>query len=395
MNRVPAGLMLSLAFLAACAVPKRKEQAQVRELSLHAYDEGEKFAEQGNYNLALDRFVRSAQISPRPAAQLQSGKMHEQIGEKEEAALAYLEALRLAPDYQEARFALLALGYKPPPTEELVSDPNLLENFAQTLAEEVEARRIEADLKSGELTEEEREARREKIRAKKELAAHDRIPTLAEARAVLFPAGGRPESIPSVADPAFASDRTIILNTYPFHFANGQRMQKRGEFEKAAEEYQQAISADPLQIDARLNLGDVMLRLERFPQAQFHYQTALDQFPDSAKPLLKMGNYFDSLKRPDQARDFYNKAIAKDPKYTEAYNNLAALEIREQKYDQAIVHLTQALQISPDYALAYLNLGVANENTKHKKEAIEAYRKYVELGGERAPEVRKWIAEME
>jgi tetratricopeptide (TPR) repeat protein len=108
-----------------------------------------------------------------------------------------------------------------------------------------------------------------------------------------------------------------------------------------------------------------------------------------------MGNYYDNNRRPDLARTYYQQALDKDPKYVEALNNLAAIEIRERNFQGAIRYLQQAVQIDPAYPLAYLNLGVAHENSGDREAALAAYRRYVDLGGEQAPEVRTWIAEME
>ncbi len=381
--------------LTGCATSSRSEREQLRELSLHAYDEGIRFVEAGNDQLALERFHRSAVIRPNSAAYFRMGRIHEKLGEAEEAAVNYLTALQLAPDFQEARFALLSLGYDPPETAALESDPHLIERFSETLLREVELRRIEKARAEGSLTETEREALRQRVQARLDLASRERLPTLGEVRAVLFPSAGTEEALPSATEPTFASEREIILNTYPYHFANGQRYQRNGELEKAAQEYQLALNADPRQIDARLNLGDVMLRLERYPQAYYHYVTALEEFPDSPRPLLKLGNYYNGLARPDLARDFYQRALRMDERYLEALNNLAVMAMSAQDYDEAIRVLERVVQIDSNYALGYLNLGIAHENAGRTDQALRYYRQYVALGGDRAPEVRRWIAEME
>ncbi len=391
--------VISIFFLAGCSgsilVSERHEREELRELALHRYDEGSRFAEAGNTELAMERFNRSVEIRPSPAGYFQVAQTQRRLGDDFAAAPAYAKALQLAPDYQEARLALMELGYTPPDDAAVQADEDALEQFAKQVEVESEARKVEA-AKGKKLTEEQKKALRDRIRARETGSAEHRIPTAAEVRAALFPATVSTEEVmPSATDPTYANDRSIILNTYPYHFSNALRLQKNREFEKAAEEYQLAITLDAAQMDARLNLGDCMLRLERFPQALFHYTRALEQFPDSPKPLLKMGNYNEAIKRTDAARDFYGKARDKDPKYIEPYNNLAAIEIREKNYDKAVELLNQAIQIDPGYSLAYLNLGIAQERKRDKAAALAAYRKYVDLGGEQAAEVRKWIAEME
>ncbi len=398
---VALGLGLVCAFGAAglggCGLLQSEQfqRAELREFSLHAYDEGLRFSEDGNHQVALDRFVRSSVISPRPAAFFQMGRMYELLGDPEQAAVSYMTALELAPDYQEARFALLALDHPAPGEADIKSDPELFGRFSKELMEEVEMRQIEAAEGGEEMTPEERAELRERISRRMALAAEGRLPTLTEVRGVLFAGPLEGAELPSATDPTFARDREIVLNTYPYHFANGQRFQRNREYEKAASEYQKALQAEPGQMDARLNLGDCMLRLERYQQALFHFTKARDYFPQSASPLLKLGNYYDSLSQTARARDYYRESLGIDPEYIEALNNLAAIEIRGEDYIEAITLLRRVTEIDPTYALAWLNIGVAHENSGNLLDAIEAYKRYVELGGDQAAEVRKWIAELE
>jgi len=395
-------LTLPLLGLALCALctgcigklinSDRFIKAEVRDLALQAYDEGIRFNEVGNFDLALDRFERSLAIGPRPATYYQIGQTRQSRGEPEEAALNYAYALAGAPDYQEARFVLLELGYKPPAEAEIKAESGVMESFIKQVETEAQVRRIEREEAEAQMTEEERKILRQRIRKRIALASERRLPTIEEVRATLFAADVDDDRIPrSTAD---YSERQIVLGTYPYHYANGQRFQRNKQYEKAIQEYRFALEIDPDRIDARLNAGDCYLNLERYILARQFYEGALNQFPKSARPLLKMGNFFERLKRSADARQFYVQAIQRDPDYVEAYNNLAALEIREKNFDQAVDYIGRLIRIDPAYPLAYLNLGVAHENAGNARAAVEAYRRYIQLGGERASEVQAWIEDL-
>ncbi len=401
-RRLPPTLSMmclsAIALTAGCSrsfwISERGEKKASREFALDLYDEGVRFSEAKNYEIAQDRLNKSVALDPRPAAFFQLAQAQMQTGDVDSAIISYTSSLERAPDFQEARLALIEQGFTPPTEAEMKSDPAAFGRFKSSVETTVETRR--ADLMGKGLTEEQREKIRLKTAGQQTDAAASRIPTASEVHAALFPATlAEGEIMPSATDPTFADDRSIILNTYPYHFGNGQRFQKNQEYEKAASEYQLALQISPDAIDARLNLGDCMLRLERFPQARFHFLTAIEQFPDSPRPLFKMGNLYDSSERPDMARQYYRQAIAKDPQYIEAYNNLGAIEIREKNYKDAIQILRTATDIRPEYPLAYLNLGVAQENGGDPAAALVSYKKYVELGGEQAAEVSKWIEEMQ
>jgi tetratricopeptide (TPR) repeat protein len=391
-------LLTAAAASTACrGAVSRQEATDLREFALHAFDEGMRFAEEENYNVALDRFTRSTLLSPRPAAYYQQGRMYELLGNPEEAAIAYMTALTRAPDYQEARFALLALDYTDIPDEgQLRSRPDALARFTDMVLDEVDYRRQLSQQRLAELTPEERLERERRVRERMATAAARRLPTAEEVRrliAALPGAEGRGEG-EFLADPDF----DVILDTYPFHFERGRRFQRLGQWDNAIAEYELALEADPRGLEARLNLGDVYMEIERPLVARTHYEQAMNQHPESPRPVHKLGVYYDRNSQIDLARQHYLVATQMDPSYMAPYNNLARLEILERNYDAALERLAQALAIDPAYALAHLNVGIVHENRGEREPAIAAYERYVELGGDPggpAPaEVRRWIAEL-
>lgn len=364
-------------------------EIETRDLALQSYDEGTRFAEAGNLELALERFQRAEALGPRPRVLFETGRTLEQLGRPEEALLRYARALKLAPDYQEARLALEQKNLPPPDEATILASPEVFDEYLAEVERAVEVAVAEAGPSEGPDDAAEALARR------REIAAEERLPTAAEVRAALFPGAPGGADVPSAVVPGSALARETILDTYRYHYENGRRYQRGQEYEKAAAEYRLALQADPSRMDARLDLGDCMLRLERWPQAEFHYRTALEEFPDSPRPAFKMGNYHEALRRPDLAREFYRKSLAIDPAHVEALNNLAALEIRDRNHAGAITLLEKAIAADPSYELAWLNLGVSRENSGDRGGALEAYRRYVQLEGEQADQVRVWIQELE
>jgi tetratricopeptide (TPR) repeat protein len=64
-------------------------------------------------------------------------------------------------------------------------------------------------------------------------------------------------------------------------------------------------------------------------------------------------------------------------------------------YEQALEHLDQARLLDPELPDTFINLGIIyDEHLDRDNEALENYRRYVELGG--ADErVQEWIGEIE
>jgi tetratricopeptide (TPR) repeat protein len=244
----------------------------------------------------------------------------------------------------------------------------------------------------GGISEEAAALERERLLAQ---AAAERVPTQAEVQAVLFAApAARAE--PGLGELGYTSDQDIMLGSYPYHYRKAQQFQQRQQYDRAAEEYERALAADPTRLEPRLDLGDMMMRLERYPRARIYFERAMEDFPDSPRPCLKMGNYYLAINQPERARDYFRLATEKDPLYAEAYNNLAVMAMRDKNYTEAARLLDELLKLDPNYANAYFNRGIiASDVEKDTTLALSLFRKYIDLGGARAAEVQGWITELE
>ena len=117
MNRVSK--MAGVAALAALSLggclragKETRERYALRESAFTLIDEGDRLRAEGSPLLALERYNRAARRYESPRAWFQMGRLYEGLERPDEAATAYREALALAPDWREARLAMLALGYE-------------------------------------------------------------------------------------------------------------------------------------------------------------------------------------------------------------------------------------------------------------------------------------------
>ena len=100
--------------------------------------------------------------------------------------------------------------------------------------------------------------------------------------------------------------------------------------------------------------------------------------------------------RLDQARLHYEEALRLDPDFVEAKNNLAYMAMQDGRNAEAAMLLDEIIQTDPDYANAWLNRGIiASDVDKDRARALECWRRYVELEGARADQVRQWIRDLE
>jgi tetratricopeptide (TPR) repeat protein len=354
-------------------------------------DEAERLRREGSPLLALERYNRAVLLYDSPRAWFEMGRLYEALDRTEEAATAYRQASGLAPDWRAPRLATLALGFAPDPPPA----PGELDE-ARQWARLHPAQPIPTSWKEFETTSIQRTDRTAAGREAGAQAAARRMPTVAEVRSVLFAPPAGEQALPSAENPDYPSDQEVILGSYPYHLRKARHFRDRGQWDLAAEEYEQACRIDPAGMEARLELGDLMVRLERPTQARFHYEQAVELFAQSPRPYLKMGNLMLGLGRREQARRYYEQALQRAPEFIEARNNLAVMAMQEDRHDEAVAILDQILEIDPEYANAWLNRGIiAIDIEADRAKALQCWRRYIELGGDRADEVRGWVRDLE
>lgn len=387
-------LLAGLALLAGCSVsgiPGLQGQAK-REKALALIVEGNRLTQQGSPLLAMERYDRSAKLYPTAEAFYKMGQIYEAQGKSDPAAAAYNKALELAPDFQEARLSLLALGYKPANYTATPDDLARAKDWSARHATELEPLKIAQATAETTTTAPDLQTQRMEVI---DNAADKRMPTLAEVQSVLFaPEPGETEKLPSATQPVYTNENDIILATYPYHYNKAKQLRARQLYDRAADEYKNALLADPKQIDARIELGDMLMGLGRSDAARNQYEKALNDFPNNAIPYYKMGVVYQELKQADRARQLYRQALEKDPKFVKALNNLAVMDMLDKNNDGAAKTLDEAIRIDPNYADAYRNRGIIADMQKNKDLALRCYKRYVELNGQRADQVRQWITDL-
>lgn len=144
--------------------------------------------------------------------------------------------------------------------------------------------------------------------------------------------------------PAPAPDTTTIsAETY---YEQGNRSRRAADYERAIEEYTQAIEAS------------------YFPLSEAYYWRGYS--------YGEQGQY-----RP--AISDYERSLTLDPscerdcKFT--YNNLGVMYYRLQEYTQAIANYTRALQFDDGYTLAYRNRALAYEKSGSTENALRDFQR--------------------
>jgi tetratricopeptide (TPR) repeat protein len=183
------------------------------------------------------------------------------------------------------------------------------------------------------------------------------------------------------------------------HSGLGTAYARLGRWDDAEKALLTAHIIDKTDPDVNQNLGVVYRNLKQYDKAVVHSTLALSTKPQNpvvmnnlAVALRFAGNYAD-------AEAFLKKAIEADPNDATAHFNLAVVYRRRSKHDLAIKHYSECIRLKPSFADAYFDLGIVYNQQRHQREALESFKKFVQLaGGGRGNDVaqaQKMIRELE
>ena len=208
-------------------------------------------------------------------------------------------------------------------------------------------------------------------------------------------------------------DRAVLLdpNNAIAHCSRGNTLNHLKRHQEALPAYDRALSLNPKLAQAWLGRGNVFFEQRRHDEALAACAKALERAPHLVAAWLCRGNVFHDLNRHDEALAAYDKALSTDPKLAPAWlgrgNALYALK----RHGDALAAYDKALSFDPKLAQAWLGRGNiffeqhrqdealtacgkaiafradfgALALSGRRDEAVAAYRKALELGGN--PEV--------
>jgi tetratricopeptide (TPR) repeat protein len=142
-----------------------------------------------------------------------------------------------------------------------------------------------------------------------------------------------------------------VLKNYPnvlmAYNNRGTEYLRRGDYDKAISDFNEALRIDP------------------------DYEKTHYLYDNRGTVYLLKGDY-------ERAIADYDRALRIKPNFALAYHNRGTTYLYKEDFEEAIADFNKALEINPGYAETYFNKALACEKMGHLKEAIEAYRGFIE-----------------
>ncbi|MBI4594526.1 MAG: tetratricopeptide repeat protein, partial [Candidatus Rokubacteria bacterium] len=140
-----------------------------------------------------------------------------------------------------------------------------------------------------------------------------------------------------------------------------------------------AVQVTPDAYVAHYNLGNALLREQRFAEAIARYRRSLEIEPVQPLAYFNLGNALASQGNVNEAIEHYRVSLTIDPAQAAAHYRLGNLLLRQREHEAAADHFRRALGIRPTFAEAHNNLGVALAEQGRPADAIASYREALRL----------------
>ncbi|NJP06549.1 MAG: tetratricopeptide repeat protein [Chloroflexaceae bacterium] len=170
-----------------------------------------------------------------------------------------------------------------------------------------------------------------------------------------------------------------------------------GRLDKAVERYNQALTLYPLDVQAKLGLGQVLVARGSWDIALSHFQDAVNAPGGNTNPTAYFWLAEATLRQvgPAEATHLYNRALELHPEFPEALLGLAQAQ-DAQGMAEAMTTVQQAINLRPEYPEALLFAGKLAQQRGQLDEAFDYYTASIEASGRLAePYHRRGIMYMQ
>jgi Flp pilus assembly protein TadD len=164
---------------------------------------------------------------------------------------------------------------------------------------------------------------------------------------------------------------------------------EKGDPEKAAEQYEKALSIEPKNIDALLSYAHMADRTEKIEKAIELYNRAMTAHPKDPRAANDLGLCYARHERYDDAIACLNKAIKLKPDRELYRNNIATVLVKMGRTDDAVT------QISAVYgeAVARYNVAIMLHGQGNREAATEQIVKALQIKPDLA-QAQQWLTQL-
>ena len=160
---------------------------------------------------------------------------------------------------------------------------------------------------------------------------------------------------------------------------SGNRHFQQGKYDKAIEEYNEAIRINSQCDEAYVNRGTVKGMLNRHEEAIADFNEAIRINPQSTDTYINRGTAKAKLGRYEEAIADFSEAIRINPQSADTYTNKGIVKGTLGRYEEAIADFNEAIRINPQDAEAYTTRGIIKDRHGRHEEAITDFNEAIRI----------------
>ena len=164
----------------------------------------------------------------------------------------------------------------------------------------------------------------------------------------------------------------------------GNTLFERGEFPAAVAQFEAAVAVAPDDSQARNNLGQTLVRLDRQTEAVPHFEEAVRLDPGRWAYRFNLGHALGDLGWWSRAVVQYRSAAELFPDDFATHYNLGRALHQRGDYRAAVAAYLRAIALAPDEPTFYLSLAVSYEALARPADVLAAYDRYLDMAPESA-----------
>lgn len=145
--------------------------------------------------------------------------------------------------------------------------------------------------------------------------------------------------------------------------------------ELAVNEAEKAFRLDSLLSPVNITLGIIYSGIGQYDKAINQFKQALSGDPSNAAAYRGLARAYESTEKVAEAELTYKRAIGLKPDYWAGYNDLGVFYFRNSRYEDAIQQFKQVIKITPDNYRGYNNLGGIYYMLERWKDARNMFEK--------------------
>ncbi len=163
-------------------------------------------------------------------------------------------------------------------------------------------------------------------------------------------------------------------------FVKGNHLYDQGKFAEAEKIFLGMIEGNPENPRLHNNLGNVYVREGRVGDAKRQYRKALELNPGYVIARVNLAVLLLENGDSDLARRLFQKELGRYPEHADLHNGLGVFSLRTGRVKEAVDHFRKAIDIEGEVPFLYNNLAFAyaesneylNEALKLAKEAVKS-----------------------